>query len=43
MPFSLKKKTNDMGAKNEGKPLKVNPYQHPHYQESFEERQEDQH
>jgi hypothetical protein len=25
-----------MGMWNEGKPLKVKPYQHPHYQEIFQ-------
>jgi hypothetical protein len=36
-------KMDDMGVKNEGKPSHVKPYQHPHYQESFQERQEDKH
>jgi hypothetical protein len=29
-----------MGVKNEGKPSHVKPYQHPHYQEIFQERKE---
>jgi hypothetical protein len=36
-----KNKMDDMGVQNEGKPSNVKPYRHPHYQESFQERQED--
>jgi hypothetical protein len=30
-----------MGVQSEGKPSNVKPYQHPHYQEIFQGRQED--
>jgi hypothetical protein len=35
------KKIDEMDVKNEGKPLNVKPYRHPHYQERFQGRQED--
>jgi hypothetical protein len=35
------KKIDDMGVHNEGKPSKLKPYQHPHYQKSCQERYED--
>jgi hypothetical protein len=37
-----KKANDDMGVQNEGKPSKVKPYEDHHYQENFQERQEDQ-
>jgi chromosome segregation ATPase len=35
------KKTDVMGVQNEGKPSHVKPYRHPHFQGSFQGRQED--
>jgi hypothetical protein len=36
------KKIDEMGVQNEEKLSNVKPYQHPHYQEIFQGRQEDQ-
>jgi hypothetical protein len=38
----FEKKIDEMGVQNEEKPSNVKPYRHPHYQERFQGRQEDQ-
>jgi hypothetical protein len=37
-----KKNIDEMGVQSEGKSSNVKPYRHPHYQERFQGRQEDQ-